>query len=485
MLRPTSILTKKIAIAMSGGVDSSVCAYLLSKQHPTSSLIGVHMSNWTSFDAERCRQSEASWRLVKQTCAQLDIECKNVSFEQDYVSDVFDPFVEKFQKHLTPNPDVSCNRLIKFGVLSRWVAEKYGSDALLATGHYARLTPSYELRAALDSSKDQSYFLATVKKEAWKNVLFPLGDLYKKKPKSGSGLGSGSGSGSVREIAIEADLPSKNEKESFGICFINESAKNSNPMSLPPTPSPAPTPSLPSPSPPQTKIDKKKRADENTNKNKNTKKRDRKQVPYKPNQGDGRRQTFNNFMDDYVNTDVNPQKFRTTFVNVETNLEVGSGSSRSSVFFTIGQGARIGGEKTKWFVCGKDAETDRILVCDGTHHPALFVDEVIVDEFCWQGEVVGGGMFGGRGGYLCRVRHLGKLVKCWIRRLDAEEEGGKVLVQFEEGVRGVALGQICVVYESGESGEGGVVVGGGEIVQKGQTAFEKETKEGNDTKAFF
>ena len=80
---------------------------------------------------------------------------------------------------------------------------------------------------------------------------------------------------------------------------------------------------------------------------------------------------------------------------------------------------------------------------------------------------------------------MGKLVKCWIRRLDAEEEGGKVLVQFEEGVRGVALGQICVVYESGESGEGGVVVGGGEIVQKGQTAFEKETKEGNDTKAFF
>jgi tRNA-uridine 2-sulfurtransferase len=191
---------KKIVVGMSGGVDSSVSAYLLKKQGMD--VIGLFMKNWEE-DAH-CPASR-DFEDVAAVCKKLDIPYYAVNFTQEYKDSVFQDFLEEYRAGYTPNPDVLCNREIKFKVFLE-KAKDLDAD-FLATGHYARIDPDFRLIKGNDPEKDQTYFLHSLSKEILKKILFPIGHL----PKS-----------EVRKIAREADLPTSEKKDSTGICFIGE-----------------------------------------------------------------------------------------------------------------------------------------------------------------------------------------------------------------------------------------------------------------------
>ena len=191
-------------VALSGGVDSAVAALLLRDAgHDVQCL---HMTNWE--DDGYC-DSARDFHDARRVCQLLGVPLHRVNFAREYREHVFADFLAEHRKGRTPNPDVLCNREIKFGAMRRY-AERLGAD-LVATGHYARLaddasgTP--QLLKARDSSKDQSYFLSAVTADDLRSVLFPLGDLLKSE---------------VRAIARGADLPVAEKKDSTGICFIGE-----------------------------------------------------------------------------------------------------------------------------------------------------------------------------------------------------------------------------------------------------------------------
>ncbi len=203
---------KTVVIGMSGGVDSSVSAYLLKKEGY--SVIGLFMRNWDAalnndiegnptFGENICPQ-EQDYNDAKKVCEQLNIPLHRVDFIKEYWDYVFKYFLEELKKGRTPNPDLMCNKYIKFDLFLK-EAKKLGAD-YIATGHYARMKNGHLLRG-IDSNKDQTYFLAQVNKEALENVLFPVGDLTKSE---------------VREIANKIHLETANKKDSTGICFIGE-----------------------------------------------------------------------------------------------------------------------------------------------------------------------------------------------------------------------------------------------------------------------
>lgn len=192
----------KVALGLSGGVDSSVAALLL--KQAGYDVTGVFMQCW-DFKADGCRADEDRDFAVR-VAGHLGIRFEQLDFRDQYKSKVIKYFYSEYEKGRTPNPDVMCNREIKFGIFYDW-AVKNGFDKV-ATGHYARVI-NEQLYAAVDVNKDQSYFLYRIKKELFKNILFPLGDLTKK---------------DVRKLALENALPTATRPESMGICFIGEVA---------------------------------------------------------------------------------------------------------------------------------------------------------------------------------------------------------------------------------------------------------------------
>ena len=203
---------KKVVIGMSGGVDSSVAAYLLKQEGYE--VIGLFMRNWDSMvnsDIEGnpnlneniCPQ-EQDYNDAKEVCDKLDIPLYRVDFVKEYWDYVFTYFLEELKKGRTPNPDLMCNKFIKFDLFIK-EAKKLGAD-YIATGHYARIVDGKLLRA-IDNNKDQTYFLSQLSSKQLENVLFPIGDLVKS---------------DVRRIALEYDLITATKKDSTGICFIGE-----------------------------------------------------------------------------------------------------------------------------------------------------------------------------------------------------------------------------------------------------------------------
>lgn len=159
-------MSKRVAVAMSGGVDSSVAASILKEQGYD--CIGVFMRNWDGADesgGEHC-PIDADFVDMKEVCNTLNIPSFEVSFAKEYWTEVFEPFLDIYQQGVaTPNPDVYCNRLIKFSLFKNLVKEKFGIHTM-ATGHYARLASGGDspvLLRGVDSSKDQSYFLSMTK----------------------------------------------------------------------------------------------------------------------------------------------------------------------------------------------------------------------------------------------------------------------------------------------------------------------------------
>ena len=195
----------RVIVAMSGGVDSAVAALLLLRQG--FDVQGLFMHNWEEDDQGYCTSAE-DFQDARRVAAELRIPLHRVDLSLEYRERVFKDFLEAYRAGLTPNPDVLCNREIKFGDCLRH-AQRLGGERL-ATGHYARLVPGpdgMELHKAVDGEKDQSYFLHAVARERFAAALMPLGDLHKPE---------------VRQLAREAGLPVADKRDSTGICFIGE-----------------------------------------------------------------------------------------------------------------------------------------------------------------------------------------------------------------------------------------------------------------------
>lgn len=187
---------------MSGGVDSSVSAYLLKKQG--FNVVGLFMKNWEETNDCGCCTAEADFADVKRVCEKIGIPYYSVNFSKEYLDRVFSHFLDGLKRGITPNPDVLCNREIKFGPFLDF-ANKIGAD-YIATGHYARKDGD-KLLKGIDPQKDQSYFLCGLSKTQLARVLFPVGDLPKTE---------------VRRIARELGLSTAEKPDSTGICFIGE-----------------------------------------------------------------------------------------------------------------------------------------------------------------------------------------------------------------------------------------------------------------------
>ena len=197
---------KRVVVGMSGGVDSSVAALLLKQQGYD--VVGVFMKNWDDTDEFGHCTAADDFEDVRRVCEHIDIPYYSVNFEKEYMERVFSYFLEEYKQGRTPNPDVLCNREIKFGELLQRSLD-LGADHL-ATGHYAQVrerTGRYELLRGNDPGKDQTYFLYMVGQEPLAKTLFPIGHMPKAQ---------------VREIAREAGLPTASKKDSTGICFIGE-----------------------------------------------------------------------------------------------------------------------------------------------------------------------------------------------------------------------------------------------------------------------
>ena len=203
---------KKVVVGMSGGVDSSVAAILL-QQHGYQ-VIGLFMRNWDSsinndilgnptLQNEICPQ-EQDYNDALTVCQKLNIPLHRIDFVKEYWDYVFTYFLEELKKGRTPNPDIMCNKYIKFDMFAK-KAKQLGAD-YIATGHYARIQDGNLLRGC-DLNKDQTYFLSQLSKKQLSNVLFPIGELEKHE---------------VRNIAKEYNLITAQKKDSTGICFIGE-----------------------------------------------------------------------------------------------------------------------------------------------------------------------------------------------------------------------------------------------------------------------
>jgi tRNA-specific 2-thiouridylase len=201
---PNPQLNDRVIVGMSGGVDSAVAALVL--RDAGFSVQGLFMSNWEDDDGY-CTTA-ADFQDARRVCEVLKVPLHRVSFAGEYRERVFSHFLSEYAAGRTPNPDVLCNREIKFGVCLEYM-QRLGTD-WIATGHYAQIRrsgPHPELLKAADTAKDQSYFLHGVGADALAKTLFPLGGMHKPE---------------VRAIAHAAGLPVFDKRDSTGICFIGE-----------------------------------------------------------------------------------------------------------------------------------------------------------------------------------------------------------------------------------------------------------------------
>ncbi len=200
-------MSKNIIVGMSGGVDSSVAALkLIEEGHQVT---GLFMKNWEEDDGTEYCTAMEDLADAQQVCDKLDIELKTVNFASEYWDEVFEVFLSEFKLGRTPNPDILCNKHVKFKAFLNYAIEDLGAE-YIATGHYARVNQKdglFQLLKGLDPNKEQSYFLYTLGQKALSKTLFPIGELHKPE---------------LRAIAKKAGFDNYKKKDSTGICFIGE-----------------------------------------------------------------------------------------------------------------------------------------------------------------------------------------------------------------------------------------------------------------------
>jgi tRNA-specific 2-thiouridylase len=198
---------KKVIVGMSGGVDSSVSAYILLQQGYQ--VEGLFMKNWEEDDNDEYCAAADDLRDAQAVADKLGIELHQINFAAEYWDNVFEYFLDEYKSGRTPNPDIMCNKEIKFKAFLEFAAEELEAD-YIATGHYVRrreVEGHWQMLRGMDDNKDQSYFLYTLGEQHVAQTLFPIGDIEKPH---------------VREIAQEQGLITHDKKDSTGICFIGE-----------------------------------------------------------------------------------------------------------------------------------------------------------------------------------------------------------------------------------------------------------------------
>ncbi|CAH2278258.1 mitochondrial tRNA-specific 2-thiouridylase 1 isoform X1 [Pelobates cultripes] len=387
---------RRVVCAMSGGVDSSVAAFLLHRRGYD--VIGVYMNNWDVVDENGMCSAERDCEDAYRVCKKLDIPFHQVSYIKEYWHDVFSNFLNEYERGRTPNPDILCNRHIKFNYLLSYAIDNLGADGI-ATGHYARTSQDEEeafqqkyipnppslfrnrfevrndvrLLQAADRIKDQTFFLSQISQYALRKTIFPIGGLTKD---------------FVKKMAAEAGFHHVlQRKESMGICFIGE-------------------------------------------------------------------RNFENFILEYLE----PQPGN--FVSIEDGRIMGR--HQGWFLYTLGQRARIGGQRDAWFVVDKDVSTATVYVAPCTNHPALFRDLLRTDRVHWLSEdpppeLIENKMMD----CYFRFQHQMALVPCVLTL----NQDGTVWVTLAKPLRALTPGQFAVFYKDEEC------LGSGKIMRLGPSQY--------------
>ncbi|MGN1399016.1 MAG: tRNA 2-thiouridine(34) synthase MnmA [Erysipelotrichaceae bacterium] len=360
---------KKVLVGLSGGVDSAVAAYLLIKQGYQ--VVGGFMRNWDSavnndilgnptIKDDVCPQ-EKDYQDAKSVSEKLNIELLRVDFVKEYWDDVFTNFISEHQKGRTPNPDILCNKYIKFDAFYNFAMQQ-GFD-YVATGHYCKIVEQDGvpyLYKADDLNKDQSYFLGQIDRKVLKHTLFPLSDITKVE---------------VRKIAAELGLTIAQKKDSTGICFIGE-------------------------------------------------------------------RNFRQFLQNYL-----PAK-EGNIVDIATKQVVGQ--HMGVLYYTIGQrkGLGIGGDHGRWFVVGKDVETNELYVTNQENEDWLYSDSCLIGSVNYLAD------FSLPLDCQCKFRYRQNDNPVTVVRYDEDY----LLVKYPQLVKSVTEGQQAVLYDNdGKCLAGGVI----------------------------
>lgn len=394
---------KRVVVGLSGGVDSSVAAYLLKKEG--FEVIGLFMKNW--HDTSVTISKECPWvedsNDAMSVAETLEIPFQTIDLSKDYKERIVDYMFKEYKRGRTPNPDILCNREIKFDIFLK-AALKLNAD-FVATGHYCRKdivkingSSTYQLKVGIDKNKDQSYFLCQLNQEQLSKALFPIGTLEKSE---------------VRKIAQEAGLVTAEKKDSQGLCFIGK-------VKLP----------------------------------------DFLQQQLKPKKGAviEIRNDHPLFIKKALNKDdSSPETLNTSSRKYEYSLEMGTevGTHNGAHYFTIGQrkGINIGGKLEPLFVLDTDTVSNTIYVGQGTNHPGLFRPglKVLNTDVHWVRndlKLENGCSLK----VLSRIRYRQKLEKAIIHQ---REDG--LFVVFEKEQRGIAAGQFIAWYVKDELLGSGVI----------------------------
>ena len=378
----------KVVVGLSGGFDSSVAAYLLKEQGHE--VIGLFMRNW--HDTTGTLEGDCPWHddqvFAELVAKRLDIAFRQVDLSEQYRERVVEYMFSEYEKGRTPNPDVLCNREIKFDVFLK-EALKLGAD-FVATGHYCRKAEhvaedgsvSYSLLAGADPNKDQSYFLCQLSQEQLKYALFPIGDLLKPE---------------VRKIAEEQKLATAKRKDSQGICFVG---KVDLPVFL-----------------------QQKLASREGNIHEI--------LPSWP--------KFAKYAERTELSEL-AEPYRYT---VRDGKKIGT--HNGAHFYTIGQrkGLGIGGRKESLFIIGTDVDSNTIYVGEGDSHPGLYRKVVRIEhsEMHWV-EPAQALNVGEKRSFQVRIRYRQPLQEA---ELHVREDA--VYLYFDEPQRGVAAGQFAAWYD--------------------------------------
>ena len=394
---------KRVVVGLSGGVDSSVAAYLLKKEG--FEVIGLFMKNW--HDTSVTISKECPWvedsNDAMSVAETLEIPFQTIDLSKDYKERIVDYMFKEYKRGRTPNPDILCNREIKFDIFLK-AALKLNAD-FVATGHYCRKDivkingcSTYQLKAGIDKNKDQSYFLCQLNQEQLSKALFPIGTLEKSE---------------VRKIAQEAGLVTAEKKDSQGLCFIGK-------VKLP----------------------------------------DFLQQQLKPKKGAVVEISNDHplFIKKVLNKDDSlPETLNTLSRKYEYSPEMGPevGIHNGAHYFTIGQrkGINIGGKLEPLFVIDTDTVSNTIYVGQGTNHPGLFRPglKVLNTDVHWVRndlKLESGCSLK----VLSRIRYRQKLEKAVIHQ---REDG--LFVVFENEQRGIAAGQFIAWYIKDELLGSGVI----------------------------
>ena len=390
---------KRVVVGLSGGVDSSIAAYLLKKQGYE--VKGLFMKNWD--DQQGVLTSSCHWEddfmFAEMTAGKLGIPLHFVDFSSEYRERVVNYMFAEYKRGRTPNPDILCNREVKFDLFAR-EAEKLGSD-YIATGHYCKKKTTkvngktiHSLFAGEDENKEQSYFLCQISQEQLGKALFPLGSLYKTQ---------------VRDQARALGLATADRKDSQGICFVGK-------VDLP-------------------EFLKQKLA---------PKKGNIIQIPaesvmdQQPGSGSGK------------DLSLLCQAF--DFGKIEGNKV---GEHNGAPFFTIGQrkGLNVGGTKEPLYVLATDTENNIVYVGEGQNHPGLYRKGLFISrpDMHWIRNDLQMETGEERTMYF-RIRYRQPLQK---GRLIMKEQGAYIL--FDEPQRGITPGQFAAWYVDGELLGSGVI----------------------------